>query len=261
MIKYAICLQTLIPVRINPSERAEMTTQIIFGELYSIIEFSGNWAKIASTLDTYGGWIDKKIIHEISEELYQKIKKDNSVPSHKIISPLRNLSKNKLLPLVAGSSLPFINNLGEFSIGNEVFQYKYKTQAFQATGCSITTLAKQFENAPYLWGGRTVLGIDCSGFSQIIYKIVGINLERDASKQVNQGKSISFIEESEPGDLAFFDNEDGEIIHVGILLNKHEIIHASGWVKIEPIDHQGIFNTESNKYSHKLRVIKRIINT
>ena len=259
MDKYGICLQALIPVRSHPSERAEMTTQIIFGETYTIDEISGNWARITTIYDNYEGWIDKKLIYNIDNELFNQIKLDKVAISNKIISPLRNITKNQLLPLVAGSSLPSINKSGEFKIQDQKFHYKYKTKVMEPTGENIANMAKQYENAPYLWGGRTVLGIDCSGLTQIVYKIIGIYLNRDASMQVNQGKSVDFIEESQPGDIAFFDNDEGQIIHVGILLNNHEIIHASGWVKIESIDHQGIFNAEQQKYSHKLRVIKRII--
>jgi len=213
-----------------------------------------------TNFDNYEGWTDKKLNYEISAPLYKEIEMGNTIFSHKILSTLSCISKNSIIPLVAGSSLPFINKLSEFTIDNHKFEYKQKAEIISATGENIIQLAKNFENAPYLWGGRTVLGIDCSGLSQLVYKIVGIALPRDASMQVNKGESISFITEAQPGDLAFFDNDEGQIIHVGILLNENEIIHASGWVKINSIDHQGIFNTDTNSYSHKLRVIKRIIN-
>ena len=119
--------------------------------------------------------------------------------------------------------------------------------------------AYTFINAPYLWGGRSPLGIDCSGFTQVVYKLAGQKLQRDAYQQADQGITLGFIEEAEAGDLAFFDNDEGKIIHVGILLGQGKIIHASGKVRIDRIDHQGIFNEETGKYSHKLRIIKRIL--
>ena len=123
----------------------------------------------------------------------------------------------------------------------------------------MTSTAYLFLNAPYLWGGKTPLGIDCSGFTQLVYKINGVKLKRDASDQALQGQTLSFIEESEPGDLAFFDDSEGNITHVGLLLENHRIIHASGMVRIDKIDQSGIFNIETQSHSHKLRFIKKMI--
>jgi cell wall-associated NlpC family hydrolase len=124
---------------------------------------------------------------------------------------------------------------------------------------NLVKTAYQYLNSPYLWGGKTPFGIDCSGFTQMVYKLNGYKLLRDASQQSTQGEVLSFIEESEPGDLAFFDNEEGKIIHVGIMLENNYIIHASGKVRIDRLDHLGIYNAEINRHTHRLRVIKKII--
>ena len=123
----------------------------------------------------------------------------------------------------------------------------------------LCDFAYHFRNAPYLWGGKTPFGIDCSGLVQMVYRLYGINLPRDAHQQAEIGASLSFIDESEPGDLAFFDNEQGDIIHVGILLKNHNIIHAHGTVRVDRIDQTGIFNSYNNMHSHKLRLIKRVV--
>ena len=114
-------------------------------------------------------------------------------------------------------------------------------------------------NSPYLWGGRSPFGIDCSGFTQMVFKLNGIKLPRDAYEQAEIGKTLNFIEETQKGDLAFFDNEEGKIIHTGIIIDKNKIIHSSGKVRIDNLDHYGIFNAETGKYSHNLRLIKKVV--
>jgi len=139
--------------------------------------------------------------------------------------------------------------------------YKFngkKTQGFSQKKHLINN-ALIFLNAPYLWGGRTPFGIDCSGFTQIIYRLQGIKIPRDAYQQADLGTPLNFIEESEEGDLAFFNNNEGKIVHVGLIMKNNQIIHASGKVRIDKIDQKGIFNIEKNKHTHKLRIIKKLI--
>ena len=123
----------------------------------------------------------------------------------------------------------------------------------------IVQTAFMYLNAPYLWGGKTPFGIDCSGFTQMVYKLCGYKLFRNSAEQATQGEVLSFIEESEPGDLAFFDDKEGNIIHVGIIMEDNYIIHAHGKVRIDRLDHSGIYNAETKRHTHKLRVIKKII--
>ena len=163
---------------------------------------------------------------------------------------------NTLLPIPLGASLSFLNHS---DINTAQFEFEgTKANGIQDKSKLINT-AFLYLNAPYLWGGKTPFGIDCSGFTQMVYKLNGYNLFRDASQQATQGEALSFIEESEPGDLAFFDNEEGNIIHVGIIMENNYIIHASGKVRIDRLDHLGIFNPETQKHTHKLRVIKKVI--
>jgi hypothetical protein len=167
-----------------------------------------------------------------------------------------SISDNSLIPITLGASLSFID-IPEINIKN------YQFEGLKATGIkaksNIIATAYLYLNAPYLWGGKTPFGIDCSGFTQMVYKLNGYQLLRDASQQASQGEVLSFIEESEPGDLAFFDNEEGHIIHVGIILENNYIIHASGKVRVDRLDHLGIYNAETNRHTHRLRVIKKII--
>jgi len=259
-VKYGICSLSVVPGRAEPSDKSEMVTQLLFGEVFSIYEEKRKgWKKIKTAYDNYECWVDEKQVAEISEEEYEAIHHAEPIVSGDLLSIVKNKNTNQLTPIVIGSTLPNFKDKNihfsdlnfEFD-GNEILPSAPKKEL-------IADHVLLFLNAPYLWGGRSPFGIDCSGFTQIIYKSIGFKLPRDAYQQANIGQTLSFIEESESGDLAFFDNEEGKIIHVGIMLSDNKIIHASGKVRIDSIDHQGIFNAETNRYSHKLRIIKRII--
>ena len=252
---FGICNLAIIPVRLEPSDRSEQVTQLLFGEHFTILEQQQKWSKIKIVFDNYEGWIDNKQYQEISEKQFDSLNENPIVLSADLIEFISN-PKNELLPISIGSSLSFLND-ESLNISNYSFE-GVKTCGVKPKADLIKT-AYMYLNAPYLWGGKTPFGIDCSGFTQMVYKLNGYNLLRDASQQATQGEVLSFIEESEPGDLAFFDNEEGNIIHVGIMLDNNYIIHASGKVRIDRLDHLGIYNAETNRHTHKLRVIKKIV--
>lgn len=255
---FAIVFLSMIPVRKEPTDRSEMVNQLLFGELVEITGKDGNWRKVRSVFDSYVGWVDKKQLKAISDEEFSDL---NTNPPF-LVTDLVQIAvraKNEILPLVIGSSLPFYNGK-KFHFAE--LEYEFDGNASTLPGPapeSILLHSYMYLNAPYLWGGRSPFGIDCSGFTQMVFKLSGIKLNRDAAQQADQGEVISFIEEAKIGDLAFFDNTEKKIIHVGIILPGNQIIHSSGKVRIDRLDHQGIFNVEINSYTHNLRVIKRII--
>ena len=256
MIKYGISELSVIPVRKEPNDKSEMTTQLLFGESFQIVEEVKKWTYIKITSDKYEGWIDTNSISIISEDIYGQI---NSNPSF-VLSKLINIilkNKNEKIMLPVGSVLPNFNESNNgFYINKNQYQLSEKHDCVKL---DIDTLSKQFLNSPYLWGGKNPFGIDCSGFIQVVFKVLGVKLPRDADQQVMVGTDVNFISEVKDGDLAFFDDEDGNIIHVGIILKNNEIIHASGKVRIDKLDQQGVYNKEIKKYTYKLRVIKRIL--
>jgi len=258
-MKYAIASSAVIPLRPEPSEKSEMLTQVMFGECVEFFETTGNWAKVITAFDAYEGWIDKKMMIEISETEFLNLSKNVFVLPDLFAVAIDDNNTHYLLP--AGSSLPGFNTADlSFLIGSKKFRLKQKPlDVDKSQRMTICNIATSFLNSTYLWGGKNPFGIDCSGLSQVCYKIAGLPIPRDASKQVNNGTPVSFLENSKPGDLAFFDNDESNIVHVGILLNPNKIIHASGKVRIDTIDHQGIFNNDLQKYSHKLRTIISII--
>ncbi len=254
----SICIYGIIPVRRDPSERAEMVTQLLFGETYQVLEIQDKWCRIKSDFDQYEGWIDAKLYEPMVEGEVERWRNARKWivpgPFAKIIC-----EPSKEAVFLSGGSAVWFNgqDMNSFVIGNREY-YLASNYSSSKKVASFEEAARSFLQSPYLWGGRSFYGIDCSGFAQMVYKIMGQVIPRDASQQVELGENVPFVEEAVAGDLAFFDNAEGQIYHVGICLGRGEIIHASGCVRIDKLDHQGIFVTDKKQYSHKLRVIKRI---
>lgn len=261
-INYGISTLSVIPVRSEPSEKSEMVTQILFGEHFTVHEQMMGWSKIILCFDGYEGWVDTKMITPISARRFEKLETNPGAVVTDIFSIVA-LNDKETTMVAAGSTLPCWRPYKkQYSLSDSVELVMEGSVTYGEAKNVRNLIVKQalrYFNAPYLWGGRTPMGIDCSGFTQIIYKMAGEKIPRDASQQVDLGESLSFVDEALPGDLAFFDNDEGKITHVGIIWEKGKIIHASGKVRIDNIDQFGIFNVDTQKYSHKLRVIKKIV--
>lgn len=234
----AITNVSVAPVRAENSDKAEIVTQLLYGESAEILEQKGNWTKVKIDYDDYIGWVDTKQLTPITDEDFAKRS------TELITAPVLFYKKNNVKMLL--------------SIGAEVERENPQEVSQEDVRESIAEMALQFLEVPYLWGGRSFFGIDCSGFTQIIYKANGIKIPRDAYQQAELGVVLDFIEEAEKGDLAFFENEEGKIIHTGIMLDDQKIIHAHGKVRIDELDSIGIFNRDQNKHTHKLRFVKRM---
>jgi gamma-D-glutamyl-L-lysine dipeptidyl-peptidase len=233
----------IAPLRREASDKSEMVSQALMGEELLILERQQKWSMIRLLNDGYEGWLDNKQFGVYGREEAAVVL---SVPITRCVN-----DKGEVIWLPAASTVPQSWALGE------------SQQRWSGDAAGIEQCARTFLNAPYLWGGRTILGMDCSGLTQLVMRLNGISIPRDAYQQAEMGVTISFVEESQTGDLAFFDNAEGRIIHVGIIIRNAdgivEIIHASGKVRVDALDHQGIFNREQSAYSHKLRIIKRIV--
>jgi len=241
-------------MRSDPSHRAEMTSEVLFGERFEIIENTGNWLRINTLLDSYTGWIDGD----------QAIHGEWNTNEKGIIAGKELLCikpDNSSVLLAPGSEIFNLDlETGMFSAGDMKWALSDKSLTeILIPSHSPVDSAMQFLNAPYLWGGRTPGGIDCSGLVQVAYKINGISLPRNSSKQAGFGEPVNFIEEAKSGDLLFFSGECDVISHVGILQSPGKVLHASGSVKIDSVDHQGIWNESYGKYTHRLRTIRRIL--
>ncbi|MEC5157669.1 C40 family peptidase [Chryseobacterium sp. MP_3.2] len=230
-----ICTVSVAALRLEQSHQSEMTSQILFGEAVDILERERKFTKVNMHFDGYEGWVDSSQIKLISEEQFEQRKVQIVTNNFEV---QKQEGKNILLSTgseIDAENLPYFLNVDQIDIH-----------------------AKEFLNVPYLWSGRSFFGVDCSGFIQLLYKIHGINLPREAPQQAEKGEVLSFVEECKAGDLAFFENEEGAITHVGMMISTHQIIHASGKVRIDFLDSSGIFNSELKKHTHKLRFIRSI---
>ncbi len=259
MPDFGICHLPVVPIRAEAFDKSEQISQLLFGEAVTIIEVTPKWTHVRCNFDGYEGWIDSKQYQSINESVAEQLTTVHQYVALDVLNKAQNTAKQPIqLPI--GSTLPAFDGTA-FGWENNPYYFFGKTVVAGSVALTdkLESIALSFLNAPYQWGGRSPLGIDCSGFTQVVFKILGKKLKRDAWQQAEQGVLVNFIEEVKEGDLVFFDNEEGKIIHVGIALNHHKIIHASGCVRIDKLDHNGIFNTETKKYSHNLRIIKRVL--
>ncbi len=259
-LAYAFCNVPIMPLRSEPSHRSEQTNQLLFGEKAEISEVnSKDWAKIHCAWDGYEGWCKRSQLTTIGKKEYRKeIKYFAGSTKDRLI-----LSKGEVL-LPPGSELINFKG-GKIKTGTEEGKFKgekLKIKDVELSGESLIKAAMLYMHAPYQWGGRSPAGIDCSGLTQMAFKLCNHSIKRDADQQANEGELVDFLQHAVCGDLAFFDNKDGKIVHVGILLDNQTIIHAtdaSGRVVVDRIDQAGIISTTLRMRTHNLRFVKRII--
>jgi hypothetical protein len=246
-----ICIVPISPVRAEASHSSEQVSQLVFGDVCEILETAKDFTKIKVLYDGYEGWCQSKQLISITEE------QSNFSPALSSTWSAKLTCNKQPMQVPLGSNVGFIKN----NLTIEHLQFSFEGNAVplpnKPTLDRLEQIALAYINTSYQWGGRTVFGVDCSGFTQMVYKFCGIPLLRDASQQATQGEPIGFLQEAILGDLAFFDNDEGRITHVGIMLSNQTIIHASGKVRIDKIDQAGIIHNETGERTHKLRIVKR----
>ncbi|MDG1690439.1 MAG: C40 family peptidase [Flavobacteriales bacterium] len=254
-MKYGINILGLVPLRIAPEDQSEMISQVLFGQHFKVLEFKKNWVKIILYSDHYEGWICSKQYMEIEKQYYDQLSLSNPEFSIGKTSYLLDLVDSSEIAIPMGSTLPFFFN-GLINIKGK--KYKYLGETSSKNIKDVIKYSIQFLNSPYLWGGKSFLGIDCSGFTQLVFSLCGIKIPRDAYQQVKSGKKLNFSE-TRPGDLIFFINDSDRIHHVGIALKDDKIIHASGKVRIDGLNKDGILNNGiiSHKYHSTVRISEK----
>jgi hypothetical protein len=264
---YGVANLSVLNMRAEPSHRAELVSQMLFGDAYEVVEEAPEWLKVRTCDCGYEGWITRRLYNPLHEKDVEEYLAADKYVVRDLLLPVRTFETQISFPVFIGASFPYPKD-GLLILGNSVFQVTLPEEqpvppvkGIEPWQVRMMHFASSFLQAPYLWGGRTPAGIDCSGFSQLVLKSAGVSLPRDASQQVECGTTVDFVEEAQIGDLAFFSSSaDAEsITHVGIVCGKNKIIHSSAKVRIDTLDSTGIFCNEEGRYTHFLRVIKRMI--
>ena len=259
ILDYGVCRLSIVPVRAEASDKSELTTQLLFGDHYEVVETTKDrkWLKIRINFDQFDGWLDAKQHHAVSHEYYEYLNRaEFKITTDVTASILYNKSPQIIL---MGSMIP-ISSSELFKMEEQfAFNGEAKNLGQKREYEYLRSVAVKYLNAPYLWGGKSPFGIDCSGFVQMVFKICGYRLFRDSWQQANQGKSFKDTDQGKPGDLVFFKNPEGKVNHVGIMLDGDRIIHASGKVRFDHLNEEGILNLETKIYSHQFSHIRRIL--
>lgn len=256
---FALCHLSVVPLRSSPSDKSEQVSQLLFGEIVELLEWKGRaWVKVRCTWDNCIAWVQARQVKPLTSSEY-KLFTEKFAYCLDLIQPL--MSNDFVMPIPLGSRLPDFDGM-KFIFDGKTYNYSGQAvfpENLEPTPERVIKLARRYLLAPYQWGGRSPFGIDAGGFTQMVFKLVGISLHRTPEMQVHQGELVDFIEQSMPGDLAYFENSSGAITHAGILLPDGKIIHAAEQVRIDRIDHFGIFDEETARYTYKLRVAKRLL--
>lgn len=253
---FATIIYPAAPIRRKPDHRKEMVNQLLFGESVEVLREKGPlWLKVRSLHDDYEGWMTRNLVHFVDPNLVSV--RSNLVTSD-LLTAIRFRERTMQIPF--GSSLPFFENgkgmIGDIGFSGQLRAWDRDKQEDRLA--AILQLGEKWMQAPYLWGGRTILGVDCSGLVQMLMKMVGIDLPRDAWQQAQEGEVVEKFKDALPGDLVFFDNKE-DIVHVGILIGNDQLIHSSGQVRIDRIDKRSVIHAETGERMQKLKAIRRIL--
>ncbi len=264
-MNHGICGLSAVPVRAEPTDRAELVTELLFGECYTVLLTQGSWLRVEAAADHYLGWIDAKQHYPVSPAYFTAWCAQDHPRALDVVQVVSSADARQ--PITLGCRLPFFDGM-TLKLGDDNPLFYNGTATNLAQSCLperqlvlLRKMGQQFLKAPYVWGGKNIFGIDCSGLTQTLFGLIGIQLPRDARQQITLGEPVDFVTQAQPGDLAFFDNAEGRIVHVGMVLDEGLILHASGEVRLDPLDHNGIYSRRRQVYSHKLRLIKRLLGT
>ena len=260
-MKHGIAICSAVPVRAAADERSEMTSQLLWGETFCVEDQAQGWLYVRADLDRYAGWVSSLMVHLPDEEAWAREAQQPCRICTAALCRAVNRQTGQRTYLPQGSLLHgYCEATRTFTLAGNAYRLERAPRSLPADRRrAAVAAALQLLNAPYLWGGRTVLGVDCSGLTQLACRTAGVTIPRDAAQQAEEGRPVSLTESAQPADLAFFGRDGEKITHVGLLLDGGKIIHASGCVRIDSVDNNGIFSGNLNRYTHQLRVVKAIL--
>lgn len=257
-MNYAMCYLPTIPLRLTAEDGGEMATELLFGDACVVYEHDKTWARVRNKADGFEGWVTTKMLTPVDQAEYDAYDPTiQPVVTSYYAEAFREETGEHLL-LTGGSVLPDYRPDGTFRVKDTRYRLA-PSHVDELRGESVLETAVHYLNSPYLWGGKHAMGIDCSGLTQVVFRMHGVQLLRNSSQQAGQGELVPFLQDARPGDLAFFDHHDGPISHVGIVADGGRILHATGNVHFDRLDAEGIYSEERGFYTHHLRLIKRMI--
>ena len=258
-MSYVICPVSIIPIRNSSSNKSEMISQLLFGELAEVLETKGRqWVKVRCAWDNFVGWVASNQLKPVTPSEFKRFQSEYAY-SLELFHTI--LAQDFCVPIVMGAQLPGFDGM-RFKLEEHYFTFSGQAvfpEHIDQGPEFVLKIARKYLHAPFLWGGRSPMGIDAPGLIQMVFKLCGVPMPREAEQQVFLGEAVDFVEQSRPGDIAFFENKAGRITHCGIILPNHEVLHAYGSVRIDSIDHFGIYNRKQARYTHRLRVVKRML--
>jgi hypothetical protein len=261
-MEYGIATTSVVPMRAEPDERSEMVSQLLWGETFRAEETAGRWLRIRANADRHVGWVNPLMVQQLGDSLWER---EAALPYCLCASAICFAADEKTgqhVFIPQGSILYCYNEVAQtFALLDHTYKLKPAPDKLpDGKRAAVLEAAMRMLNAPYLWGGRTALGLDCSGLTQLAYRLgANVTLPRDAAVQAEKGEAVGFVESAQPADLAFFCNDEGKVVHVGLLLGDRQIIHASGCVHVDTIDNEGIYSKPLKRYTHKLKMVKSIL--
>lgn len=253
---YAMGRYAAAAIRAKAKDTAELRSQLLFGEPVDVLETDQNFARVRCCDDAFEGFVRADQLLTIDERTF-RLQRDKPAYCLDLFNTV--MGERAGMPITFGARLPEFDGM-RLRVGNRHFGFSGQAALAEDLTTNAEILirfARRWLYVPALRGGRTPMGVDASALVQLLCRLIHVKLPRTAGPMSGHGRVVDFVVQAQAGDLAFFDSRRGEINHVGILLPDSRILHVGDRVRIDAVDHYGIFSRELGRYTHRLRIVKR----